>query len=777
MDLDTKLKSTNKQKALKIVPAILAFITCCLIVIQCLPILQTARVFRDNTFEVNKTVMDMSSFQSYLEGDYQDIVYNTVKDDVSLKIEKERESFVSKAFDDFKKAQEYYLENKDEINTKIENYDYGNGEIISYEYSLKYEDYDGGVFFDNEYDSPYSDINLQIQILTDLDTVKTQIQEEFNEHVRWDQDYNVVNVDPFSSKTIKFYAKSKSGKLYTNVADEKALKQSINYDNGFTYENKKFSESKLLVEYVCESPYYYSYLDKVYILLEPSYENDDKYTNCLEIFDLTEKDITSHIYAIAVLLVILLALFIWSLIMAGAVEDGFLLKKVDKMPNDLHFILSLAIATGFAGLCCLCVYGNLELWFDYARQQLFESQALRRLTTVGACLSAGAVYFVVLALFQSIARQLKLKSGYWKNTLIAKFVKSCIINPIKNYKKLKSFEPKVFTKRLILVCALYIVINICAIVAIGCGIVSRFLIVSLMGTIVLFGMNIASAVFVIKYIVNLDKIIFANQTRTAPMVDYNKLPKSLKLLVDSQRLTQQELETAVNKAVSDERMRVELITNVSHDLKTPLTSIISYVDLLKGCDIENEDAKEYIGILEEKGGRLKRLIDDLIEASKITSGVVTLNPTQLNLSELATQAVVEHQQEFVDNDLELVFKGDKSSVMTFADGAKTYRVIENLLSNARKYSAKGSRVYADVYEQNNTSIFEIKNMSAQPLDITPEELKERFVRGDKSRNLDGNGLGLSIADNLCQAMKGRMEIVIDGDLFKVKVVLPKIKIE
>ena len=146
---------------------------------------------------------------------------------------------------------------------------------------------------------------------------------------------------------------------------------------------------------------------------------------------------------------------------------------------------------------------------------------------------------------------------------------------------------------------------------------------------------------------------------------------------------------------------------------------------------------------------------------------------QLDLGELATQAVVEHQQEFADNGLELIFKGDKKSLSAIADGQKTYRVIENLLSNARKYSAKGSRVYADVYEQNNTAVFEIKNVSAQPLDISADELKERFVRGDKSRNEEGNGLGLSIADNLCRAMHGRMEIHIDGDLFKVKVVLPR----
>ncbi|MBR3150023.1 MAG: HAMP domain-containing histidine kinase, partial [Eubacterium sp.] len=213
----------------------------------------------------------------------------------------------------------------------------------------------------------------------------------------------------------------------------------------------------------------------------------------------------------------------------------------------------------------------------------------------------------------------------------------------------------------------------------------------------------------------------------------------------------------------------------SHDLKTPLTSVINYVDLLKGCDIEDKKAKEYIVVLDEQGKKLKRLIDDLIEASKITSGVINIELININLSELATQAVVEHQQEFSNNGLELVFKGDKKNISAFADGSKTYRIIENLISNARKYSLKGTRVYSDVYETENYSIFEIKNTSAEQLDISVNELKERFVRGDKSRTNEGNGLGLSIADNLCKAQGGHLNITIDGDLFKVQVMLPKAK--
>ena len=177
-------------------------------------------------------------------------------------------------------------------------------------------------------------------------------------------------------------------------------------------------------------------------------------------------------------------------------------------------------------------------------------------------------------------------------------------------------------------------------------------------------------------------------------------------------------------------------------------------------------------MLDDKGAKLKRLIDDLIEASKVTSGNVSVNLAPMNLSELCLQSTVDVQQDFDKNNLNLVVKQGEKPVTVTADGAKTFRVIENLLSNARKYSARGSRVYVSVYEQGGKGIFEIKNISAQPLDITPAELTERFVRGDKSRTAEGNGLGLSIAKELCKVQNGELELSIDGDLFKAKVEFP-----
>ncbi|MGN1419912.1 MAG: sensor histidine kinase [Eubacterium sp.] len=278
---------------------------------------------------------------------------------------------------------------------------------------------------------------------------------------------------------------------------------------------------------------------------------------------------------------------------------------------------------------------------------------------------------------------------------------------------------------------------------------------------------------VLEYVKNLDMIITASSLHQDIAAQLDTLPESLRVLAESMKYTNAELQQAINKAVKDERLRTELITNVSHDLKTPLTSIITYVDLLSKCDINDEKAKEYIAVLDEKGAKLKRLIDDLIEASKVTSGNITVNASPMNLSELCLQATVDAQPDFEKAGLDLIVKQGETPSTIFADGAKTFRIIENLLSNAKKYSAKGSRVYVSVYDEGDKGIFEIKNISAQPLDISADELTERFVRGDKSRNQDGNGLGLSIAKELCRVQNGNLEITIDGDLFKVKVKLPK----
>ena len=217
-------------------------------------------------------------------------------------------------------------------------------------------------------------------------------------------------------------------------------------------------------------------------------------------------------------------------------------------------------------------------------------------------------------------------------------------------------------------------------------------------------------------------------------------------------------------------MKTELITNVSHDIKTPLTSIINYVDLLKTENIKNEKAKEYIEILEGKSQRLKKLIEDLVEVSKASSGNLKLNIEKINLVELIKQTTGEFEDKFKEKNLIIETNMLDNNIYINADNRYMYRVIENIFSNISKYALEGSRVYIDVNKNKDQAKIEIKNISKEKLNISADELMQRFVRGDKSRTTEGSGLGLSISKSLVELQNGKFNIIIDGDLFKVEIV-------
>ncbi len=234
------------------------------------------------------------------------------------------------------------------------------------------------------------------------------------------------------------------------------------------------------------------------------------------------------------------------------------------------------------------------------------------------------------------------------------------------------------------------------------------------------------------------------------------------------------IKTAVETSMKDERLKADLITNVSHDIKTPLTSIINYVNLLKRENIQTQPEKGYIEILDSKSQRLKQLTDDLLEASKISSGNIILNMEKINLVELINQSIGEFVEKFEEKKLFIINSGIQEPVYIMADSRRIWRVIENLFHNIYKYALDGTRVYIDLIKITEESRLRlsVKNISAQPLNIQAEELTERFIRGDVSRNTEGSGLGLSIAKNLTELQHGIFDIYLDGDLFKVTLEFP-----
>lgn len=229
------------------------------------------------------------------------------------------------------------------------------------------------------------------------------------------------------------------------------------------------------------------------------------------------------------------------------------------------------------------------------------------------------------------------------------------------------------------------------------------------------------------------------------------------------------LETALAEQVKSERLKADLITNVSHDIKTPLTSIINYVDLIKREKIENPTLQRYLEVLDQKSQRLKTLTEDLVEASKASSGNIKLEMSQIDIVELVQQTNGEFEEKYAMKRLEMVNSLPNEVILIEADGRRLWRVLENLYNNACKYALENTRVYISVEDRGNNVIFSIKNISAAPLNISPDELTERFVRGDVSRTTEGSGLGLSIAKSLTQLQGGTFQITIDGDLFKAEI--------
>ena len=598
-------------------------------------------------------------------------------------------------------------------------------------------------------------------------------------------------------KNVRYYAEFSDGSIAANVQNAEeidSLVQNENYEY-FTYENGDTSASdRLSGVNVYNGDYYGNTADNVrlYLAVNPAFSENDVYGTVSEnLAGIESIDANAALYTALFSLLGFAAFAVISVRLAGNKSNGTVAAAaVDKLPLDISFILMAAFVAFLAALVLQfieressAIFGYDAGPFYYISLDFYESQWYRNiLFAIGA-----AAYLSILGFAVSLARNAKTGVNILKHTLFYKIL--MLIGRffrwiLKGFKKIKNFFatlgflPKQLDKRAVWAVALFSLFNI-----LGMSFVALFFasfgldFTAYMCGFVYFVLVIAvDAVCVYKafqFMRALDRMIDCSAKNEPVDIDTAKLPQCLKTLADSLDEKNAALQEAVIKAVKDERTKTELITNVSHDLKTPLTSVINYIDLLKKCEIRDETAVKYMGVIDEKANRLKRLIEDLIEASKVSTGNVVLHKTKINLNELATQAIVEYADDFEKNGLDLIFDETAQKHIVFADGTKIFRVFENLLSNAKKYSAPGSRVYARLYSDNENGYFEIKNISKDPLNISAEELMERFVRGDKSRSEEGNGLGLSIAKELCSLNGGWLTISIDGDLFKATVRLPK----
>lgn len=789
MALDTNVKSFKYSKANKIICVILCIVTFFSSMLLGITSI-LVNTYNENCFDkgISDNYMDSSEFQLSFRSDIYEVVNDVCAFAINAQIRKElnakKEEVVEQAYNEYKRIESYIRADNEPT------YDENTGDYaIMPRY---YDEYDqvqciNVMIDDYSYSFDLSNYEVYRYSLTYPDNVRDYISREYdsfveNEGYRHDEHYYYNGSKRYANSLIlyalfdeEYVTNGKYAQSSDAIEYAKSMNTYLVYQNG-KLESKGIPDKIIdgirdeiineseITKKVTLAASFFDFPTAVESVTDFRYWND--YYITLANFNAFANTVGSSLSIIIAAVVLLVISFIagftyFSISGKISADDKSKLVWIDKIPVEIHFILTLGIGVGAVLLWLLSIEG-LSTEFSIALI-IWGSAGI----TVLQCL--------LLEMCSSFARIHNCEEGAKEHSLAVKLGRA-IKKSFNVTKENLSYKPGAMNKNALRLIIAYFICNLIMIAVICLLFITYEFVFVLLGILLLIADVAVNAIIVAKllaYVRNLDKIITAFSNKEDPAIGTGTLPKSLATLAMSMKYTNEELNAAVQKAVKDERLRSELITNVSHDLKTPLTSIITYVDLLSKCNIDDENAKSYIKVLDDKGARLKRLIEDLIEASKVTSGNVSVNITSINLAELCLQSTVDAQSDFEKADLQLIVKNTETPLIVNADGVKTFRVIENLLSNARKYSATSSRVYVEVYDTPNFGVFEIKNISAQPLDISADELTERFVRGDKSRNQEGNGLGLSIAKELCRLQNGTLELIIDGDLFKARVKLPK----
>ncbi len=459
-------------------------------------------------------------------------------------------------------------------------------------------------------------------------------------------------------------------------------------------------------------------------------------------------------------LLLSILLFVFLMCAAGrrSGRTEVVLSGIDKIPYEA--LLTGLLVTGFIlirmlyELCVSMTYGNTAVELGLA------------------CVSALICILLILLACMSFARRYK-HGEWWKNTIIfrlLRFIHKTLRKALYDIKLLLVHLPLLWQAilGLLLFSVAELIVIVCTI-PYNVGIVLFFWLLEKL-------IIVPAAMYAV---LSLKKLRICSQRIADGDLDYRIDTRHLFWEFKQHGENLNNISVGMSKAVEarmkSERFRTELITNVSHDIKTPLTSIINYVSLIKREEIKDERLMEYVTVLDRQSSRLKKLIDDLIEASKASTGSLPVNSAPTEVGLLLTQAVGEYEERMRENGLELILTRPEEVVFIMADGRLLWRVFDNLLSNICKYSQPDTRAYLSLEQAGEHAVITFRNISRYMLNISSEELLKRFVRGDSARSTEGSGLGLSIARSLVELQKGKLDLIIDGDLFKVVLTFPIVK--
>lgn len=554
----------------------------------------------------------------------------------------------------------------------------------------------------------------------------------------------------------------KTGTMYTNIKSQDYQKEIENINKNNLYWKLEDGKIDTNIEKLNQDNIKYN---SQYIILKSNenreydykiytYSNEknvNKFTAygiSKQLYQFMMQHQTSPIYALIISIILLVVISIYLFLAIGYKKgvEGIDLNAIDRIPYEIIFLICLTIVAISSNFLA-----NMNIIVDY-------------IVFIVGTISYFICYIACAVMGVTTIKRIKAKK-FLKSFITYKILK-WIFDKIKKYNKVV-LTKAVGKRRLFWYYWGFIIISVILESSIGTGIGILLLIAFWLWTY-----------YKIRDYQNKEQTIKKAlqeiyEGKTDIYIEEQELKGILKQMAIYINDIAGGFSNAIEESLKSERLKTELITNVSHDIKTPLTSIINYVDLLKKEEIQDEKVKEYIEILDKKSQRLKKLTEDLVEASKVSSGNVTLNMEKINFKELLNQTIGEFKDKFEQKELSIEVQFPENEVIIEADSRYMYRIIENLFSNITKYAVENSRVYIDMQENNNDIKISMKNISKEKLNISSDELMQRFVRGDKSRYTEGSGLGLSIAQSLTLLQKGKFDIIIDGDLFKVEMTWEK----
>lgn len=461
------------------------------------------------------------------------------------------------------------------------------------------------------------------------------------------------------------------------------------------------------------------------------------------------------------LLLVAALLYVYLLCAAGRRPgaEGVQPGRLHRVPTDVLYVCAAGLAALLLALASLLAFGGTLV---YASVSAFVPLLL----VFAVCGTGEALLLVGV----SMSTAVRVKTRTWLSSMLVYRALRCLLRGARSawsgVSAVLHGLPLVW--KLLLACGGYVLLSV---VLINEAFYSSdlYLLLYLL-------LSAAGALLLCRYAVGFDRLRRGAQKlaggELACRVETKGMPRGVRTLAEDLGRVSEGAQRALEERMKSERMKTDLITNVSHDLKTPLTSIVNYVELLKKEELHNETAAGYVAVLDRQAQRLKKLTEDVVEASKASSGAINVRLAQLDAAELIRQCAAEYGERFAAAQLTPVLRLPDGPLLVRADGRLLWRVFDNLLGNAVKYAMPGTRVYFDAEAQHNEALLSVRNISREPLEKSGDELMERFVRGDASRRAEGSGLGLSIAGSLMALQGGTLAVLPDGDLFRADVRLP-----